>query len=184
MSTAAERFQEEARKLAELGSSTVTPGLIAYDGKTLVREYLHGRDFRHLGSDDERKRTLEGAIGGLEHIHDRGVTIGDAHVKNTFLGSDGKVYWVDFDGVFKTDQLQAMAQDFLKAVYSTYSVTRNPEITLYVAQLVTEKCSVPVVREELRRVVKETPRGLGQWFATRVPVDGKLDQEIRKILRG
>lgn len=185
LSTTAQRFQQEAIKLAEL-EGTVTPHLVAYDGKTLVREYLHGKDFRSLESNDERKRTLEGAIEGLERIHDRGVTIGDAHIKNTLLGSNGKVCWIDLDGVFDEtgSQLHAMAQDFLKAVYSTYSVTRNPEITLYVAQLVTKNCSVPVVREELRRVVKETPPGLGLWFATRVPGDGKLDRDIRRILRG
>lgn len=150
-----------------------------------MREYLHGKDFRSLESDGERKKTLVGAIEGLEKIHDRGVTIGDAHVKNTFLGSNGKVYWADLDGVFESGSpLHAMAQDFFKSVYSTYSVTRNPDMTLYVAELATKRCSYPAMREELRRVLEETSSGFGLWFATRVPVDGKLDQEIRQILRG
>jgi tRNA A-37 threonylcarbamoyl transferase component Bud32 len=174
----------EIEKLRELAGFHA-PRLYGSDTEKplIVREYLEGRDFRNLSSDEEIERTLEGAIEALEGIHEKGVMVGDAHIKNTCLTDEGEVYWLDFDGVFdESDAVRSKAQDLLKYVYSTYTVTRDKDKTLYAAELVARGYQGKEVRESLSELVSGLESGLRLWFSTRLPLDGKLHEEIKRVL--
>lgn len=194
LSTAHQRLSMEAEKLKFL-NGLHAPRLVAYENKTLVREYLEGRDFRGLSSNEERKNALEGAIEALIDIHMQGTGIGDTHVKNIFVRKDD-ICWLDMDGAYNGAAIACnltlirfgAAMDLLRVVYSTYAATRNPDLAVYSASLVAKKaCRVPDGRQtEVGRTIKcavsRLNNGLGLWFATRMPRDGKLNAEIKKIL--
>jgi len=194
LSTAHQRLGMEAEKLKSL-NGLHAPRLVAYDNKILVREYLEGRDFRSLDSDEERKSALECAIEALIDIHMRGTCIGDAHVKNIFV-RNSNACWLDMDGVYNGAAIDCnltlirfgAAMDLLRVVYSTYTATRNPNLTVYSAELVAKNgCHVSDGRQtEVGRTIKwavsKLQAGFGLWFATRMPRDGKLNNEIKKII--
>ncbi|MFA5888110.1 MAG: hypothetical protein WC852_05365 [Candidatus Nanoarchaeia archaeon] len=195
LSTARRRITMEAARLETLAGKHA-PRLIAYGNKTLVREYLEGRDFRSLDSDEERKMALKKAVEALDNIHLHGVVIGDAHVKNIFLTKGDEVRWLDMDGIYGgaviADNLSCVwpgaAVDMLKFIYSTYTATRNPDLTLYSANLVvrTSYFYRDGTRREVGRQIEAGNRrlrgGLGLWFATRMPRDSHLNWKIGDIL--
>ena len=161
------------------------PRICAFDPKIpiMVREYPEGRDFRNLTSEQDVKITLEGALESLQAIHNKDTIIGDTHIKNTFLAEGGKVYWVDFDGNFdESDVARAKAQDLLKFIYSTYTATRDRNKTLYAADLVARNYQEDEVKKNLQELINSLEPGFKLWFSTRLPLDGKLHQEIKTIL--
>jgi len=177
LSTGKQRLQREARCLERL-DGLYSPELVVYEDGALIRRYLEGKDFRNLGSDSERQKALKDGFYGLKEIHGKGVVIGDSHVKNLFIGDD--VYWMDFDGVFdESDLTKAKAIDVLKFVYSTYSATRDNDTTIYSAELASKKTKGSV-RNLIKGLVGLSTGRL--WFPTRLPLDGKLNEEIKKIL--
>lgn len=174
----------EIKKLGRLNGFDV-PELYGYDEEKplLVREYLEGKDFRGLSSDEEIKKTLEGALELVAKIHGKDVIIGSAHIKNAFLTDRGKVYWLDFDGVFdETDPTKAKAADLLRLVYSTYTSTKDKDKTLYAAELVAKNYQEKEVKEVLKGLVSRLHPGFGLWFSSRLPLDGKLHEGIKAVL--
>ena len=169
----------EIRTLDQLGGLHSPHLFLADEGlPILVREYLNGRDFRNLSSDVEIKRTLDGALDAMVEIHDNNVIIGDAHVKNTFLSNDERAYWLDFDFIGSASK----AQDLFKFVYSTYTTTRDKDKVIYAAELVKRNYEDGRVKQELKEMVSRAEMGLSLWFSTRLPLDGKLCQELKSIL--
>lgn len=184
-STAEERFEREALVLEKL-DGFFAPRLIAYENGIILREILSATDFRNVHPcHGLREKVIERALYSLEAIHDGEVFLGDAHIKNTLLLGDREtVYWTGFNGVFDESNLvTSKAIDMLKVVYSTYTVTRDRELTLYAARLVSE-CGDSGVRRKIRELVSPgLSAGPGLWFSTRLPRDGKLNDEIKWILR-
>jgi len=174
----------EIKQLQKL-NGFYSPKIHAFDQKNpvLVREYLEGRDFRVLSSDEYIKKTLGGALKAMQEIHQRDLIIGDTHVKNTFLTEEDQVYWIDFDGVFDEDNItRTKAQDLLKFVYSAYTSTRDRNKTLYAAELVARNYQQGEVRDNLQELVNSLEPGFRLWFQTRLPLDGKIHREITMIL--
>ena len=91
--TATERLQREASCLKSLAGCSA-PNICAYNGNTIVREYLDGTPFRDL-SDSKREIALMEGFSSLQAIHRKGVIVGDAHVKNILL-SGYDAYFMDF----------------------------------------------------------------------------------------
>ena len=169
------RIQDEAKKLNAL-KGRYAPQYIDYYHGNLLRQYLEGNSFRSLNVDRLKEKTLEGALEAIEHFHSRDIIIGDANVKNLFYSNDNKVYWLDFEGCFEESNLdRAKAADLLKFVYSTYTITKNKEITLFVAELVAKNYDCSSVKEHVKQFLKKVKPGFNLWFATRIP---KNDQEI------
>jgi len=176
-----ERFRAEVKTLQKLDGYHA-PKLIAHANTTTVREFLEGTDFRHLKSDKERERTLDGAVNAFEGFHVREV-IADSHVKNCMLCQDG-VYWFDFGEVYdKTDTITAKAVNLLRFIYSIYSATRDPDITIYSAELVKQRYQIGLVQDRIKELVTPGLSALRLWFPTRIPITGKLNEDIKKILR-
>ncbi len=182
--SAREELLREIGQLQKL-DGFYAPKICAFDKEKpmIVREYLEGKDFRSLSSEEEIRTTLEKALKSLQAIHDKDLGIGDAHIKNTFLTENGTVYWIDFDGLFdEKDITKAKGQEVLKFVYSTYTVTRDRDKTLYAAELVARNYQHREVRNTLQELVDGLETGFRLWFQTRLPLNGKLHQEIKRIL--
>lgn len=171
---------KEAEKLRQLNGCSA-PHLVGYKNGTLIREYLEGTAFPQL-LPEQQPSALEKGLEALIAIHENNVALGDAHVKNIFSGQ--RVCWIDLDGVFEEDPpflLRAKALDLLKFVYSTYTVTKDKELTIKAAELVSHYPQQEV-RICLNKLV--TP-GLGArrlWFPTRLS-DEELNSEIKTKLR-
>ncbi len=177
------RLEIEVKKLRHLNGIGV-PRFIYYDGKTVIREYLPGISFRQLTSDQQRQQTLEGALTSLGQIHEQGIVIGDAHVKNT-IASQQRVCWLDLEGLFdESDLVKCKAIDLIKFVYSTYTITRDCWAALSAAELVVKQYSNAEVKQRLPALASQLPGSLGLWFSTRLPRNGKLHQELWRALRG
>ncbi|HII15603.1 MAG TPA: hypothetical protein HA362_04790 [Nanoarchaeota archaeon] len=177
------RAAEEIANLECIGG-VHAPKLAAYSEKMILREFLEGTDFRSLSSDDERKHTLEGAIHAMAKIHERFHSIGDTHVKNAFQCKD-RVCWLDHDGVYREDELRQrrQARDLVKFVYTAYTATRNPELAVFAAEKVKQNYPDADVLWQLRYYMEEKDFGaLRLWFPARLPLDGKLNAEIKRIL--
>lgn len=173
-------LQREAKSLEKL-AGLHSPKLIEYNNDVLVREYLDGDDFKKLDSDSQRKKALEAGFLGMMDIHDKGVVIGDANVKNLLLNGD-KPYWLDFDGVFDESNLaKSKAIDLLKFVYSTYSTTRDEDVTLYSAELASKNMRQGV-RENVKELINPGLSSARLWLPTRIPLDGVLNKKIKKAL--
>ena len=110
-------------------------------------------------------------------IHRKGVIVGDAHVKNILL-SGYDAYWMDFDGYFyEQERFTALETiDILKFVYSTYSETRNEKMTLHAAEVARSHYEFD------QNTVDLDLSTLRLWFPTRIPIDGRLNKEIKQIL--
>jgi tRNA A-37 threonylcarbamoyl transferase component Bud32 len=170
-----DRIQDEAKKLNAL-KGRYAPRYVDYYHGNLLRQYLEGSGFRSLNTDRLKEKTLEGALEAIEHFHSQKIIVGDADVKNLFYSNDNKVYWLDFEGCFDESNLdRAKAADLLKFVYSTYTVTRNKDTTLFVAELVAKNYDHLLVRDQVKQFLKKVKLGFNLWFATRIP---KNDQEI------
>ncbi len=181
LSTVKQRLQREAECLQEL-DGLHAPRLIEFQDGILLREYLEGTDFRNLESDMKRIAVLEAGLQALIDIHEKGLVVGDAHVKNLF-DTEHETYWLDFDGEFdETNPLLAQAIDYLKFVYSTYSATRFPDTATYAATLVSQNVKGDV-RDTLRELTSPGLSSLRLWFPTRLPLDGQLNRDIKRILR-
>lgn len=174
-----QRLQREAKCLEKL-IGLHSPKLFGYNNGVLAREYLDGKDFRELILDADKKKALEKGFYALMEIHNKDVVIGDAHIKNIFIGND--IYWMDFDGIFdESDITHAKAVDVLKFVYSTYSATRDSEITKYSAELAASN-TPGNIKSSVRKLVNFGLSSIKLWFPTRLPLDGKLNNEIKRIL--
>ncbi|MBI2662381.1 hypothetical protein HYX11_02900 [Candidatus Woesearchaeota archaeon] len=175
-----ERLTHEAKKLAHLNKYNLNvPTIAAYNKRTLVRQYLNGFSFHEL-SEKEQKSCLDKALETMLAIHDHDIYIGDAHVKNIFLSQD-KAYWLDFDTVY-TEKDKAKAADLVKFIYSTYTVTRNSELTLSLAELVTTyKLPLSTLNHLKELTLRLTPN-IWLWFFARIPVTSNIPSQINRIL--
>ena len=181
VTTALDGLELEAQKL-ELLQGRGAPQLVEYRERVLVREYLEGPSFRELAFDSQQQRTLDEALATLQEIHGQGITVGDAHVKN-IVQTDGKAYWVDFCPADESNLSCSQAADILKFIYSTYTVTRNPALTLYVARAVHQHCTERPVQEWIKALafhLPSTPFSL--WFSNRIPLKSTLPAQIERIL--
>ncbi len=180
LSSAKQRFSREVEKLEMLDGRSV-PRLVAHDEETIIREYLIGEEFRNMDSDERKKGALDGALEAMQEIHNLDVIIGDAHVKNVFVGNEG-FYWMDLEGVFdESDLVRSKAADLLKFVYSTYSVTKDKEATLYAAEIVAQYPDTEV-KVVAKGIASCNLNSTLLWFPTRLPLGGKLHKEIRDVL--
>lgn len=180
ISTSKQGLQREAECLEKL-EGLHSPKLIAYKDDILIRKYLEGTEFRGLINDKDKQKALENGFEALLDIHEKDVIIGDAHVKNIFAGD--RIYWMDFDGLYnESDISKAKAIDILKFVYSTYSATRNKDMTKYSAELASKRINTET-RDIFKELVNRELNSGKVWFATRLPLDGRLNKEIKRILR-
>jgi len=175
-----EAFRREYEKMEEL-HGFCSPFAWDFDGRTLVREYIEGADFRSLPF-DWKVASLEDALESMEKIHSRGVAIGDAHVKNTVMRNDKKLFWLLSGAYDESNLTKAKAVDLLKFVYSAYTVTRVEKFALYAARVAAGYHDNEVMA--MARELIEPVSAARLWFPTRVPIDGKLNEEIKGILRG
>lgn len=175
-------LEREAEKMKTL-DGTHSPKLIACRNSVLVRKYIFGFHFRSPAiPDEDRPGMLEKALEAMERIHAQGVAVGDAHVKNSFLRNDGVVCWFLSGAYDETNLTKAKAVDLLKFVYTTYTETRDEKLALRAAGLASDY-SNNKVRAFARSLI--TPVSSARlWFPTRVPLDGRLNNEIKGILRG
>ncbi len=160
-----------------------SPALFSYREGRLIRQYVEADGI--LDSDDEahKKSNLGKSLEAVAIIHDKGVVIGDSHVKNSVIDNQGVVYWLDFDGEFdEFDLVRAKALDLLRFVYSVYNFTREPSLTTYTAEQV-RHYSEPDVMNLIRNLVTPGPSSLKLWFPTRVPLDEVLNRNVKEILR-
>lgn len=119
---------------------------------------------------------------------------GNGEENGAVSGGDGRtsrerVCWLDLEGIFdESDLVKSKAIDLLKFVYSTYSVTRDYWAALAAAELVVKQYGDAEVKQRIPALAATLNgnRGgnLGVWFSTRLPRDGGLQGEIRKMLRG
>ncbi len=169
-------LENEARALQILQGCRA-PKIIDFQDNILVREYLKGRDFRFLRFESEQERSLEDGLEALKGIHDKGLIVGDANLKNLLLGENNCTYWLDFEaaGTFSDE---SRAADVLKFIYSAYTITRNEELTLYAARLFAHQYNFPAVGELLQHM----PSGHKLWFATRISRNSLLPEQIRHTL--
>lgn len=173
-------FHREAEKLRML-NGFCAPRLITHADGIIIREYIEGDDIRHM-HDRIRRRAIEEGFNALVEIHRRGVVICDALVKNFVHNSDG-AYWNDFDGVFdESDLVRAKAVDVLKFVYSTYTCTRDGFLALHSAHLASSYYDKDV-RDRVGELVTPGCSALRLWLPTRLPLDGKLNERIKRVLR-
>lgn len=174
-------LEEESQKLESL-AGFYSPELIEYRDGTLVREFRPGKDFRSLDSDERRRVVLEEGIEALEQIHGKGIIVGDAHVKNLFDDVERGVIWLGMSGVFRESPKEiARAIDVIKFVYSTWTATRNHDITLYAAEIAARYKGV---KDQVRNLIDPGRSSLMLWFPTRIPVCGSLNKKIKMILKG
>ncbi len=179
LSTSAQRFQREADILERLDGFRA-PKLHAHDKDILVRQYLQGTDFRSL-SLDFQMLCLDGLVDTVSEFHGRDVVIGDAHVKNSFRCDDG-IYWLDFDGAFSSfGIIKDKALDILKLAYSTYTVTKNEDAALLMAETIAGKYSDKAVKSMVSHILKNEINPKSLWWSARLPRDGKLNEKIKKI---
>jgi len=71
--------------------------------------------------------------------------------------------------------------DVVKFMYSTYTETRNEELTFYVVNLVSQKID-PDLRKSTSSLLGHDFLPLRLWISTRMPSDGVLHRKICKIL--
>ncbi len=175
--TKKQRLLNEVEKLKHLNGK-LSPILFAYNNKLLVREYINGKKLNELETDEDLINGLESALYSLELIHDENITVGDAHVKNVLVNSFGAAFWLDFESSLG-NRKEAKAFDLLKFVYSTYTLTRNFEITEHLASKVS---SYPDknVKTKVKDLVNEHMNWFSAWFTARIP--NKHHKKIEKIL--
>ncbi len=174
--TSFERLQREAACLEKLAGCGA-PSVFAHNEDTIIREFIEGTPFSNL-SDLKRERALQEGFRSLRRIHYKDVIIGDAHVKNILL-SGYDAYWMDFEGYFYDQEKPATtlkAIDVLKFIYSTYSETRDEKITLRAAEIARNHY------EFNQNTVNLDLSALRLWFPTRIPLNGRLNKQIKKIL--
>lgn len=183
LATARQRFRREIETLQQLQGEHA-PRIIASNvqQKMLVREYISGKRLNELTSSSEIISFLDAVIESLEGIHDKSIVIGDSHIKNAIF-RNGKTFWLDFDSVYdQSNLLLAKALDLVKFVYSTYTLTRNENITLYAAEIASHYGN-PIVKSVVRDLVTPGLSAPRLWFPTRIPINGLLNDEIKERLR-
>jgi len=89
------------------------------------------------------------------------------------------------EGLFdESDLVKSKAIDLLKFVYSTYGCTRDQWAALAAAELVVKQYGNEEVKQLIPALAAELNGGLGLWFSTRLPQNGRLQREIRLVLQG
>ena len=110
LSKARQRFEQEAKTLAQLGSHSQIPQLLDYfeiEGEFyLVQEYIHGRtlsqEIRRTGawSEEEVKKFLQEFLPLLRYVHRRHVIHRDIKPSNILrCRDDGRLVLIDFGAV-------------------------------------------------------------------------------------
>lgn len=179
-STSRRAFEREIEKLRSL-NGFCAPRLVTYADGIIVREYIDGQDIRNM-HDGVRRMAVESGFNALVEIHKKDVVICDPLVKNFVYGDSG-AYWTDFDGLFdESDLVRIKAIDVLKFVYSTYTCTRDGFLTLHSVSLAS---SYPdkIVRDRIRELVSPGCGSFRLWLPTRLPLDGKLNERVKHLLR-
>ncbi|MAF99274.1 MAG: hypothetical protein CMH61_01550 [Nanoarchaeota archaeon] len=178
LSTAKQRIAREADVLARLQGNHA-PLLVDYKGKTLVREYIKGKQIKdHELEYQKLALALALAVDSLKEIHEKGIVIGDAHMKNVIIRRS-EAYWVGFNVIPQIDPL-SQSVDILKMVYSTFTLTRDAQLTLYAAERVAAQKNWPAVVGVKYLIAKDLSTAR-LWFPTRV--SRKVNKEIKKILK-
>lgn len=185
LSTVQQRFKREVGILKKL-EGFYAPQLLFNTNDIIVKEYLFGNDFRTLyrgGSNcPMRNRVtecLEKALEGMYQIHEQGIILGDAHVKNIFFTENRESYWIDFDGVYDESDLEKnKACDLLKFIYSTFSVSRNRILTNYSARIASQYPDQKI--KDLASKLIEDKTALELWLPTRIPIFDNFNKEIKK----
>ena len=181
LTSASEGLEREAEKLWHL-NGLCAPRLVRHEGRTIVREYINGTDFRTLDP-EYREAALISGIWTMEKIHERGVIIGDASVKNIVFAG-GRSYWCDFDGDFNfCNSTLGRAVDVLKFVYSTYTVTRDFGLVLFAANIA-KNYTDRKTNDTIRELVTPGCSSVRLFLPTRVPVFGRVNEDLKEILRG
>lgn len=175
-----EALEAEYKKMGRL-LGVGAPFPFGFNGRTLVREYIEGDDFRSLPF-DYKVASLEDALETMRQIHERGVAIGDAHIKNSVMRNGGLMFWLLSGAYDESNLTKAKAVDLLKFVYSSYTATRSGDFALYAAERASKYNNNEVTA--CARALIEPVSAARLWFPTRVPLDGKLHNEIKGILRG
>lgn len=175
-------LEREAEKMKTL-DGLHSPKLIAYRNGILLREFLRGFHLRSPAIPDEnRPGLLEMALEAMERIHSKSVAVGGAHIKNSFLRTDGSVCWFLSGAYDESNLTKAKAVDLLKFVYSSYTATRDGGLALHAARLASGYSNNEV--KAFAKSLIEPVSAARLWFPTRIPLDGKLNEEIKGILRG
>ncbi|RME55184.1 hypothetical protein D6777_01375 [Candidatus Woesearchaeota archaeon] len=182
--SSAKHLAEEANKLNILNGH-FAPRLIAYKKGLLIKEYIYGASFRQMNIGSQRN-ALESIIQTVQEIHSRSVTIGDAHVKNYIH----PYKWIDFDGKFKSlGSEDDKALDLLKLIYSTY-ITANTKdfrkreaLTYLMAYDIKRYYKNKKVLFTLGYMLEPAKPLWKLWLNTRIPRDGLMLKELRKMFR-
>ncbi len=180
-STSETRLSREAHCLKDLNGCNA-PKLVAYEDGIVVREHLEGINLRELGDISSMGRAIRQGLDAMLEIHEKGISIGDTHVKN-LIKRNGSVKWLDFEGAYREqDFLHSKAFDFIKFVYSTFTETRDADVTSYVAREVVKKIDDDVAGT-ISYFLDPGFSAARLWFPTRIPLDEKLNVQIKGILR-
>jgi predicted Ser/Thr protein kinase len=160
---------------------------------SIVREFIDGKTLREL-PDKDKAKTLDEAVVAMQDIHNHGIFF-DPHVKN-LVASANDAYWVEVGRAKKQgNPTKAKAENLLKFIYSTYTFTRDRDMTLHSAEAVTrnyqEKSAVECASRlalanmtdfnYFSRCLKDAKA----YFPTRVPITPKgvkLHKEITAAL--
>jgi tRNA A-37 threonylcarbamoyl transferase component Bud32 len=181
LSTGNRRLKTEAEKLRKLDGHCA-PMLYAQGYGILVKEFLFGADYKHFNIARQRD-SLEQIVHTVKEIHDRGVIIGDANVKNYMDG-----HWIDFDGVFKPlGGHDDKSLDLLKLIYSTYASASSEDngkgeaLTYLMALDIKKYYNNESVLNTLGFMMYPAKPLWRMWLATKIPRNGVLLKELRKM---
>jgi tRNA A-37 threonylcarbamoyl transferase component Bud32 len=182
--TSTKMIAEEAEKLKKLDGKCA-PYLVAHEKGVLVREYVYGVNFRDMNIGRQRS-VLESLIETVKDIHERGVIIGDAHVKNY----NHPYKWIDFDGVFRSlGDHDDKALDLLKLIYSTYtaastsSVDERETLTYLMAYDIKRYYKDEGILRTLGYMMEPAKPLWQMWVTTRIPRDGVMLKELRRMFK-
>ncbi|MFH1511012.1 MAG: hypothetical protein ABIF10_04930 [Candidatus Woesearchaeota archaeon] len=145
----------------------------------ILREFVKGRNILDTPF---KNWTLDAAVDSIKNIHAEGI-IFDPHIKN-LVEHRPTVYWVEVGRIKdERDPDYAKAENLLKFVYSTWTYTRSPELTVHAATAVKQHYREPEVIDHLRQMVTKLPDRLSMYFTTRMPVfNQRLQRDINLIL--
>jgi predicted Ser/Thr protein kinase len=174
-------LEEEVRRLQTLEGLDCVPDLLAYDGRTLVREHIEGEDFREYAARETNKGimglVLISGLAGLDQIHARGVAFG-AHAKNIVVPSLKPSFatWIDFDGVYHSRRplAQRQALDLLSYIRTASRILGDTDAGKQIAIDIKDQSFRPYKQEKVVEALREE---VGKLSAR-----GELNAKLRRVL--